>query len=264
MSELVEISFRSQLRVWKTVCFALFLRELRSQFNDKLGLAWGFLEPFAFIFGLSFARSFIREGDVHSIPVFVFMLIGLVTIQSFLQPFSKVAASFTKNKPLYAFRQVQPISSLLVSGFVEYSIKFVVILLATLAIYLLNIDMELDNLLLLLFIYHLLWVMTISMSCLFGIATVYIPEVKKVIGVITRPLFFISCIFFSLQDIPTEYWHWFTWNPLVHFVELSRYACYEQYGSKGVSLSFISQFTAIVFFFAVALYHLTWKRLLSR
>ena len=264
MSDNVSVTFRSQLKVWKSVCFALFLRELRSQFNDKLGLAWGFLEPFLFIFGLSYARSFLGGDDVHGIPVFMFMLIGMIGIQSFLQPFPKVAGAFNKNKPLYAFRQVQPISGLLVSAFVEYTIKVIVVILSLLTVYLMEVDLKIHDPLLLILLFHLLWLMTISMSCLLGIASSYVPEVKKVVGLLTRPLFFISCVFFSLQDIPKQYWHWLDWNPLAHFVELARYACYESYGSYGVSVSYTIEFTLVTFFFAVSLYHLTWKGLLSR
>lgn len=264
MSEVVNVSFRSQLKVWKNVCFALFLRELRSQFDDKLGLAWGFIEPFIFIFGMSYARTFMGGDDVHGVPVFMFMLIGMIGVQSFMQPFAKVGGAFSKNKPLYAFRQVQPISGLLVSAFVEYVIKVIVVLMSVLAVYLLEIPLKIHDPLLLFTLFHLLWVMTISMSCLLGIASSYVSEVKKVVGLLTRPLFFISCVFFSLQDIPREYWHWLDWNPLVHFIELARYACYESYGNNGVSLSFALEVTLGLLFFAVSLYHLTWKGILSR
>ena len=177
MSDLVNVSFRAQLKVWKNVCFALFLRELRAQFSDRLGLAWGFLEPFAFIFGLSYMRSLIRDGDAHGIPIFIFMLIGMVTIQSFLQPFTKIASAFSKSKPLYAFRQVQPVSALLVAAFVEYTIKIIVILLALLTIYLLGVTFPVHDPLLLFLLFHLLWIMTISMSCILGIASSYLPEI---------------------------------------------------------------------------------------
>ena len=258
------VSVRKQLNVWKSVLFALFLREMQSQFNDKLGLAWAFIEPFAFIFGLSYMRSMMGGGDVHSIPVFIFMMIGMISIQSFITPLNSVSAAFKRNRPLYAFRQVQPISGLIVSCFVEFSIKIVVIILAFIALFLLKIPTQLDNALLLIVIYLALWAFTFSLSCILGIITAYVPEVNKVTGLLTRPLFFISCTFFSLQDIPMEYWHYLTWNPLVHFIELARFACFKSYGDNGVSVEFAlaSSFTA--FFFAVCLYHLTWKGILSR
>ena len=77
MSEPITISFRAQLKVWQTVCFALFLRELQSQFNDKLGLAWAFVEPFLLIFGLAYIRSLISSGDVHGMPIMIFMMVVL-------------------------------------------------------------------------------------------------------------------------------------------------------------------------------------------
>ena len=70
--------------------------------------------------------------------------------------------------------------------------------------------------------------------------------------------------FFSLQDFSPEYWHWLTWNPLVHFIELARYACYESYGDSGVSFSYAAGSTFVFFFFAACLYHLNWKGILSR
>ncbi len=258
------VSVRKQLNVWKSVLFALFLREMQSQFNDKLGLAWAFIEPFAFIFGLSYMRSLMSGGEVHTIPILIYMMVGMIFIQSFLTPLNKVAGAFKKNKPLYAFRQVQPVSGLIVAGFMEFTIKVTVVLLAMVTLYLLGIDASVHNPLLLLSLFLLLWLFTVSLSCIIGIATAFVPEVSKIINVITRPLFFISCVFFSLQDFPPEYWHWLTWNPLVHFIELARYACYESYGDSGVSFNYAAGSTFVFFFFAACLYHLNWKGILSR
>ncbi|MFS1703481.1 ABC transporter permease [Alteromonas sp. AMM-1] len=260
----MKVSIGKQLKVWKSVLFALFLREMQSQFNDKLGLAWAFLEPFAFIFGLAYMRSFMSGGEVHTVPILIYMMIGLIFIQSFLTPLSKVANAFKKNKPLYAFRQVQPVSGLIVTGFMEFSIKCMVVFLALITLYLLDIDASMHDPMLLIMLFLMLWVFTVSLSCIIGIATAFVPELSKIINVITRPMFFISCVFFSLQDFAPEYWHWLTWNPLVHFIELARYACYESYGHQGVSLAFAAGTTFVCFFFAACLYHLNWKGILSR
>lgn len=260
----MKVSIRKQLNIWKSVLFALFLREMQSQFNDKLGLTWAFIEPFAFVFGLSYMRSLMSGGEVHSMPILVFMMVGMVFIQSFLTPLNKVAGAFKKNKPLYAFRQVQPISGLLITGFVEFLIKCGVICLAMLTFYLIDLDAGIDNPLLLILIYMLIWIFTLSFSCIVGVISAFFPEFTKILGVLTRPLFFISCVFFSLQDIPRDFWPWLNWNPLVHFIELGRYACYSSYGHNGVSLQFAIGSTFVFFFFAACLYHLNWKGILSR
>ena len=258
------VTFKAQLYAWRSVIFALFLRELQSKFNDKFGLGWAFLEPFVFIFALSFFRSILSPGDVHSVPLFIFMMIGLMGLQSLTTCLQSVSTSIKRNKPLYAFRQVQPISAILTAGFLEFSIKVIVVALLALALYLIGEGFAIHDPLLLISLFALLWIFSISLGLIFAIAAAFVPEVDKIKSMLTRPLMFISCVFFSLQDIPVEYWHWFTWNPLVHFVELGRYACFESYGDQGVSLQYAFQFTLIVFFFAVSLYHLTWKGLLSR
>ena len=260
----MELTLKAKLLAWRRVIFALFLRDWQSKFNDKLGLAWAFIEPFLFVFFLSFLRSLIRGDDVHSIPVFLFMMIGLMGLQSFLACLNSVPNSLKQSKPLLAFRQVQPIAALLSSAFTEFSIKMGVIVLIFVGVYLLQLDLEVANPLMLIMLYTTLWLMGISIGLIIGIATTFIPELNKVKALLSRPLMFISCVFFSLQDIPKEYWHWFTWNPLVHFIELARYACYPSYGDAGVSLLFIFEVTVISLFFSLAIYHISWKRVLAR
>lgn len=258
------VTFKEQLYAWRTVIFALFLRELQSKFNDKFGLSWAFLEPFVFIFALAFFRGLIREGDVHGISIFHFMMIGLIGLQSFTSGLQGVSMSIRKNKPLYAFRQVQPMSAIVTAGFLESFIKLVVIFLISLALYLMGDGISVDNHLLLIFLFALLWIQCISIGLIFGIAAAFVPEVDKIKAMLTRPLLFISCVFFSLQDVPEVYWPYLTWNPIVHFNELARYACFPSYGDAGVSLSYAVETTVGSLFFALCLYHITWKRVLAR
>lgn len=258
------VSFKDRLYAWRTVIFALFLRELQSKFNDKFGLSWAFIEPFLFIALMSFVRGRLAGDDVHGIPVFVFMAIGLLGLRTFTSLLNDVPGSLKKNKPLYAFRQVQPIASMITAGFLELSIKVVVIALIVLFIYLLGLEVDLHNPLMLIFLTLELWILGQSMGIIFGVAMAFVPEIRKLLAFLTRPLMFISCVFYSLQDIPEEYWVYFTWNPLVHFIELARYACYESYGDRGVSLAFTGQVTLTSLTFALAVYHITWKKVLAR
>jgi capsular polysaccharide transport system permease protein len=258
------VTFKEQLYAWRSVVFALFLRELQSKFNDKFGLGWAFLEPFAFIFALSYLRGLISGGDIHSIPLFIFMMIGMVGLQSMTTCLQSVSTSVRRNKPLYAFRQVQPISAIISAGFLEFSVKVVVVGLLCLALFVMNETFIVHDPLLLIFLFLMLWVFSISLGLMFAIAAAFVPEVDKIKSMMTRPLMFISCVFFSLQDLPEEFWPYLTWNPLVHFNELARYACFESYGQKGVSLSFVIEITVGLLFLSLSMYHITWKRVLSR
>ena len=258
------ITFKEQLYAWRSVIFALFLRELQSKFNDKFGLAWAFLEPVVFILLLSFIRGRLTGGDVHSVPIFVFMMVGLMGLQSFNQIFNGVSNSIKRNKPLYAFRQVQPMSAVVTSGFLEFFIKTVVGLLLGLVLYLMGDTFSMHDPLLFILLCLLLGIFSTSLGLIFAVGAAFVPEVDKLRKMMTRPLLFISCVFFSLQDISPDYWVYFSWNPLVHFNELVRYSFFESYGRVGVSLSYFIEVTIVTLFFALSTYHITWKRVLSR
>jgi capsular polysaccharide transport system permease protein len=258
------VTFKEQLYAWRGVIFALFLRELQSKFNDKFGLGWAFLEPFVFILALSFFRSLLNDGDVHSIPLFIFMMIGLMGLQTFTTLMNGVSTSIRRNKPLYAFRQVQPMAAIITAGFLETAIKTIVVFLLIIALYLLDETFVINEPLLLITLFILLCIFGTSIGLCFAIATAFVPEVDKIKSMLSRPLLFISCVFFSLKDVPEEVWPYLTWNPLVHFNELARYACFESYGQDGVSFSFIIKVTLSFLFLSLSMYHITWKRVLSR
>jgi capsular polysaccharide transport system permease protein len=109
-----------------------------------------------------------------------------------------------------------------------------------------------------------IWLTASRLGLLFALAICYVPEVDKIRSLITRPLFFISGIFFSLNDIPREYWPYLTWNPLLHAVELARGAAYPFYNTSGVSALFLVIFTLITVSLSLSCYHIIWKQAISR
>jgi len=258
------VTKRGPWTIWKDVIFALFAREIRTGFNDKFGLSWAVVNPIVFIFVLSFIRGRLSGGETHTMPTFTFMAIGILFIQSFLQTMGSAARSINKNKSLFAFRQVQPISAVLACVLFELLVKIFVIMGVVLVMYFMNIEIQISDPLLLLSCFLLLWMLGVALGLLFGIAELFISEIGKIRGLITRPLFFISGVFFSLQDFPKEYWHFLDWNPILHAIELTRYSVYSTYGNEGVSLNYLSGIVLIITFFSLSVYQVSWKQAISR
>lgn len=256
---------RSILKVWSDVIFAIFLREIKSQATDKLGLAWSVVSPLIMIAGMTAMRTFMSGGgDTHTMPTMFFMVYGLIYIQFFLGVFEKASSAIQKNKPLYAFRQVQPISSILAIVFFELLVKVFVVAVIVIICFALKLQIQVNDAFSIISNFIKIWLIGVSVGTLIGLAQCYVPEIKKVKQLLTRPLFFISGIFFSLQDIPREYWHYLNWNPLLHTVELTRYAAYPSYGNEGVSYFYLDLFTLTSVFLALACYHISWKQAISR
>lgn len=255
---------RSRLQIWGDVIFALFVREIRSGFNDKFGLSWALINPVVFIFVLSFIRGRMDGGETHNMPTFVFMAYGMLIIQMFLSMWAGTSSSLRKSKSLFAFRQVQPISAFVASGLFESLVKLAVFLTILLIMYLLSMEVEIADPLELLFCFTQVSVVAFSLGMLFGLAEQYVKEITKLKGLIQRPLFFISGVFFSLQDVPREYWHYLNWNPVLHGIELAREAAYPGYGAVGVSNFYLGASTLILFSLALFCYQACWKQAISR
>lgn len=192
---MAKVEKRSTLKVWGDVIFAIFLREIKSKSNDKFGVAWSVISPVAFIFMLSYIRGRMDGGETHGIPTFYFMVIGMVLVQFLLGCVGTVSASIKKNKPLYAFRQVQPISSIIAIAGFEFLIKlFVVAVIAVLA-YFLQIEGQIHDPLKVMIILLQVWLISSSVGVIFSLASCYVPEIDKLRELAMRPLFFISGIF---------------------------------------------------------------------
>ncbi|WOD06143.1 hypothetical protein [Marinomonas sp. GJ51-6] len=80
---MAKVHKRSLFALWRDVIFAIFVREIKSKFNDKFGIAWSVISPLIFIFMLSFIRGLIDAGDTHGIPTFWFMVYGMLIVQFF-------------------------------------------------------------------------------------------------------------------------------------------------------------------------------------
>jgi capsular polysaccharide transport system permease protein len=259
-----KVSPRTVGRIWLDVIYAIFLREVKSKSSDKLGVAWIVISPVAFIFMLSYLRGRMDGGYTHGIPTFFFMVYGMILVLFFMGLVNSVSASIKQNKPLYAFRQVQPISSILANTLFECLVKVFVILVIGVICFILQFEIHISDPLSVLANLLKVAIFSMSIGVIFALAACYVPELSKITGFLMRPMFFISGVFFSLQDIPQEYWPYLTWNPVLHAIELTRYAVYPQYGDAGVSDFYLNVFTLTSLGLALACYHISWKQAISR
>ena len=78
-----------------------------------------------------------------------------------------------------------------------------------------------------------------GMGLVFCMASVASSLVDRIRGVISRPLFWISGIFFTADAIPHEFLGVARWNPILHVIELVRQAFYPNYTSRIASATYV-------------------------
>lgn len=86
-----------------------------------------------------------------------------------------------------------------------------------------------------------------AVTCLLGfgfgatnaILLSYFDSWRHVVAVITRPLIFISAIFYVPSYMPPEIVDWLKWNPVLHCVEWMRNGYYANYDSRVLDQTYV-------------------------
>jgi capsular polysaccharide transport system permease protein len=67
-----------------------------------------------------------------------------------------------------------------------------------------------------------------------------------------------------MKDVPQEYWWLLDWNPILHAIELNRYAAYANYGTVGVDYNYLLLVTLFTVCLSFLFYRSSWKAGISR
>ena len=215
---------------------ALVLREMSSSYGRSPGgYLWAVLEPVAGIalLTLIFSTGFRSPplGDNFAI----FYATGMLPFQLFTSVSAAVAASILYSKALLSYPSVTYVDAILGRFILNILTQLVVSCLVFGGILLLfDTRTQLD-------IMTLLGAFSLAALLALGIGTLncflisMVPVWQRIWSVLTRPLFIISCIFFTFESIPMPYRDWLWYNPLVHVVGLARAAFYPSYDAQYAS-----------------------------
>lgn len=218
------------------VIFALILREMITRYGrSPLGFAWAVIEPAAFVALLSIL--FIQIA--HSPPVGrsfpLFYATGYVAFHLFHDVSSVVSRSVHVNRTLLAFPAINPLDTVIarfllqtISGFAVAT----VIIGAILVVFDDPVFLDARPLV-------LGFLLAIALGLGVGVVNCWLFAISRswelVWGVISRPLFLISCVFFSFESMPGFVREILWFNPLVHLVGLLRQGVYPIYDAAHVS-----------------------------
>ena len=255
---------RSGLVAMKDVVFAIFMRELKTRFGSyRLGYLWAILEPLSFVLILGYLRSLMSIEDVFGAPILAFFGLGYMSFQLFAKSLSKASAAVTANKGLFNYRQVKPIDAVIARILLEL-IVFVTTLAVLFAVFSwFGIHITLGDPIRVLTVMGNLLMFSFGLGLAVISAANYVKEVEKIVPLITSPLFFVSGVFFSLQDIPQQYHHYLLYNPLIHAVELTRSGFYPVYPDEGLSMAYLFAWSLGALFIGMSSYRLSQSRLVA-
>lgn len=222
------------------VLFALVMREMTTRFGRSVaGYLWAFIEPVAFIALLSlvFAQVAHTPPIGRSFPLF--FATGYLAFGFYNDIASLTGRSVNVNRPLLSYPAVTPLDTVLARLLLQVLTGLTVaaaVFAGILAIF--------DDPV------HLRPVPLITAFALgaflgfgVGLLNVTLFALSKgwevAYGVLSRPVVFISCVFYTFDSLPLFAREILWWNPVVHMVGLLRSGFYPVYDGYYVSVLYV-------------------------
>lgn len=217
------------------VHFALIMREMTTRFaRSRLGYVWAILEPVGFIALLSLAFAQIAHRPPLGTSFPLFYATGYVVFDYYNQIAGLVGRSVQVNRPLFVYPAVQPLDAILARFALQALTGLVVAALiigGILAVFADAVRLEPRPIL-----------MAVALAALLGLGVGMVNVTlfafskgwELVYGIVSRPLFLISAVFFTFDSLPRAAQAILWWNPLVHLVGLVRSGFYPFYDGRHV------------------------------
>lgn len=248
------------------VVFALMMREVQTRFGaTRLGFFWAIAEPVLQVCIFGFIYQVVgRKTDLSNIPFALFLSVSIVPYQFiFKKMLIQISAAVHANKQLLSYQPVHPIDPVIARCLIELALCLIsfVVILSFMAW--LGYEVMPDNLFALIAAFFLLTVFSIGLGLIACVAKSYYEEANKIVDVLTRPLLFISGVFFAGTTVPQQFWYLCSWNPIFNALDLSRDAFFAGYTTPFATWSYLALCAVISFSLGLVVFYVNRLRFLT-
>ena len=212
---------------------ALVLRETRATFGTtQLGYLWAIVTPAAGIAVLVIVFTIWGRQAPFGSSLALFFATGILTLEFFRKLSSSLMSTLSANQALLTYPLIKETDTLyarflLISA--TYLLIMVIFYMTLIMLGLAQYPTSPQEL-----------ILAFSATALFGFGFGVLNAViislweswKQVEMILTRPLFFLSGIFFIPSHLPAEAINILKWNPMLHLVEWIRVGFYPNYESS--------------------------------
>lgn len=215
---------------------ALILREMSTTHGRSPGgYLWSVIEPLAAITLMSYVFSLILRSPSLGENFSLFYATGYLTYFLFHDMTNKVATAIRFSRPLLTFSVVRISDTIFARATLNAltQLLVIVIVLGTL-LFLDGAQYRVD-------LASVMKGLSMAAALGLGIGSVNcflfesFPAWERIWGVLTRPLFIVSGVFFIFEDIPTQFARILWFNPLFHATGEVRRGIYPMYDPDYIS-----------------------------
>ncbi len=245
------------LAIQINVVRALYYREILTRVNKtQFGILGLYFEPLANIL-LLVSLFGIRRGfePILEVDLVMFFASGILTYNIFRSISIRSINSLEANKALLTYKRVKPIDTIISRTIVEMLSLGIVFGFIIIGYSIIKEKWFIVNLPIILYSFLCISILSFGLGLILMIAGFRFPILQTTLPIILRPLYFISGIFFSLQNLPQWLKPFLSWNPILQAIELSRRGFSEKYFLDPlISASYLFSFVLVTLTVSLYIY----------
>lgn len=261
-----EMSFRRSAEIQSSVLLGLLVREYSFKIGDsRIGWFWIITEPVVHVAVLSTLWFVMRVETILFIPVALFIATGFVPFAFFRESITYVPRIVSQSAPLFDFRQVKPFDAMLT----RFVLNTVFTSSAAFAFFLclwwfFGYDVVPARPVELIGAVALLVTGAFGLSLLLGVFGTLYDWVRRSADYATRPLFFLSGIFYAYQQLPYQAQDILKWNPAMQYITMIRCYMFGHDIPRGISPEIMTLLSLASFALGTIVYYAYRVRLIQK
>lgn len=258
----VEPSFGEVLSLRGRVIGALLLREAKTRFRgSSLGYFWAVLEPVSHVAVLAFVYWAISRQSPVGPSVLLFFVTGVLPFFLFHRVAMQLGASVRGSQKVLRMPFIAPVDMVVARAVLEgltWVVVTCILVFALLALELAEPPADPATA-------ALGALVTFGLGMGVGLvnasAMVLWTSWIQIYGMITRPLYIFSGIFYSIDQVPSGLQYWLSWNPVLHGVQWFRLGFRADYTTPVLDELYLLSWVAGSFLLGLCLLRATRPRL---
>lgn len=252
-----------KFRTSRTIA-ALVLREMSTTYGrDPGGYLWAIVEPVAGLFLISVVFSYLFRSPPLGTSFPLFYATGYLPFMMFNDVANKMATSVNFSRPLLAYPAVTFLDALVARFLLNVLTHLMVgYIVFTTLIFVFGARVEID-LSAILTGYLMGAALGIGIGTLNCYLMTTFPIWERSWQILTRPLFIISGIFFLFGDLPAGAQDILWYNPLIHFVGMTRSGFFAAYQDDYISITYVAVIATLTFSLGLLLLWRNHRRLME-
>jgi capsular polysaccharide transport system permease protein len=232
---------------------ALVLRETRATFGTtQFGYLWAIVTPCAGVAVLAAIFSAVGRQSPFGASLALFFATGILTLEFFNKLSNSLMMTFDANNALLTYPLIKETDTLFARLILISATYFVIMLILFSGLVQFNLADWPAHPEELVQAFVAIALLGFGFGTLNAVLISLLDSWRHIEKILTRPLFFISGIFYVPSGLPTEVISILKWNPVLHLVEWMRTGYYPNYNSIVLDKTYPLGIAMILILFGLA------------